>query len=518
MPHVDLLKSLARERDPQQLQYKFLMLLLNLQNVERGSIWIRRGSAYECIEAAGVQSDAVKGLRLPVKQRSIVGWVIENGEMTISEPAKDKRHCHEIEKGLDVKSKLILCYPLLLSTGHVYGAVQIIDISARGNRLNLKQDYLQLLQDLIDIGAIALDNSLAYSTQLERARVLEQTLQEMNQEGVLVGVSSAFERAIKLVESYAATDYPVLIFGESGTGKELLAQEIHKRSRRKSGPLLAQNCSAIPDNLLESELFGYEKGAFTGAEKRKVGLFEAAEGGTVFLDEIGEMDSHLQAKLLRVLQGNEVKPLGGTQTRPTDVRIISATNMDLLRAIREGRFREDLYYRLNVLPLTMPPLRDRPDDIPFLVDHFLKREAKRFGDTPKKLTQKAIERLMHYPWPGNVRELENFIKQLMALSLRHVVGVEDLPAHLKMNYDADERPVAQALHDPSSLSGCGEAGPDALLLAGLTWEDVEKAYALFLLEKYEGNITRAAKVANLNRSTFDSRLAKLGIKKKFAAK
>jgi transcriptional regulator with GAF, ATPase, and Fis domain len=518
MTHVGFLKTLARERDPQQLQHKLLMLLLNLQNVERGSIWIRRGDSYQCIEAAGAESETVKGIRLPVKQKSIVGWVIENGQMTISEPATDHRHYHEIENELDVKSQLILCYPLFLSTGKVYGAVQIIDTSAGGDQLNLKKEHLALLQDLVDIGAIALDNSLAYSTQLERARMLEETIQEMNLEGVLVGVSDAFQRAVRLVENYAATDYPVLIYGESGTGKELLAREIHHRSARRDGPMLAQNCSAIPDNLLESELFGYEKGAFTGAERRKIGLFEAAEGGTIFLDEIGEMESHLQAKLLRVLQENEIKPLGGTQVKSINVRIISATNMDLLRAIREGRFREDLYYRLNVLPLSMPPLRDRPDDIPFLADHFLKREAKRFNETPKKLTQKALEQLMHYPWPGNVRELENFIKQLMALSLRHVVGLEDLPPHFKMNYSPGERPLSQAMEDPSALRHPKSAPSDALHLTGLTWEDVEKSYALFLLEKFEGNITRAAKVANLNRSTFDSRLARLGIKKRFSAK
>ena len=505
MPHISFLKELSGDLVPEELQRRFLSLLLNLQNVERGSIWIQNGPHYQCVEALGRESEGVKGIKIPSGKKSIVGWVIENGKMTIAEGHSDQRHHKELEKGFETKSRLILCFPLLLTTGEVYGAVQVIDTSARGNRLNLSPEYLKLLHDMVDIGSVALSNSLRYTAQLEHSKRLKKVIEDLRSGSSLVGVSKPYLDTMELISNYSRTDYPVLISGESGTGKELIAREIHKQSDRADSPLLVQNCSAIPNNLLESELFGYEKGAFTGALGHKPGLFEAANGGTVFLDEIGEMDVHIQAKLLRVLQDGEIKPLGGNAASTVDVRIISATNIDLNKAIADHTFREDLFFRLNVLPLRMTPLRERREDIPFLAEYFLKREAMRTEREGKRLSSAAMETLMCYSWPGNVRELENLIKQLMVMVHKSTISQGDLPPHTLVQGGEQ---CAGLMENPALLN---TLPPSRLDLEGMTWADVERNYSKYLLARFSGNISKAATMANLNRSTFASRLKRLGI-------
>jgi transcriptional regulator with GAF, ATPase, and Fis domain len=301
----------------------------------------------------------------------------------------------------------------------------------------------------------------------------------------------------------------VLITGESGSGKELLAEEIHRLSGRNGGPFLAQNCSCIPDTLLESELFGYEKGAFTGAVKSKPGLFESANGGTVFLDEIGDMPLQLQAKILRVLQDGEIKPIGNVRAKKVDVRIISATNRDLQSEISRENFREDLFYRLNVLPLQVPPLRERPEDIPLLLDHFLSREALRLGAVRKRFSEEALTFLIDYEWPGNVRELENFVKHIIVITPGEMIVREDLAHHfLGTTPSRFEQKLARS-EEASGEKGVG----DSSFFDGCSWEELERRYVLYLLEKNRWHVTRAAKEAGVNRSTFDSRMKKLNIRK-----
>lgn len=508
----DFCKVLSEELDPEELQKKFLSSLLELQNVERGSIWVKHQGGYRCIEAAGVQSEQIRGLTISAEQPSIVGWVIENGRMTIGEPGKDSRHFKEVEEGLSIKSRLILCFPLFLKSREVYGAVQIIDTSAGGERLNLDRDYLALLQQIIDIGSISLANSLLYSEQVLENRKLKKYLAEIRAEGIVIGKSSAFAKVLKIARDYAKTDFPVLITGESGTGKEVVAKEIHRGSGRGEKPFLVQNCSAIPETLLESELFGYQKGAFTGALKDKVGLFEAADGGTLFLDEIGDMPAHLQARILRTLQDGEIKPLGGAKTSKVDVRIISATNKDLKAEIEKGYFREDLYYRLNVLPLHLPPLRERQEDIPLLLEHFMKRESHRIGISPKRLVKDALQALMEYPWRGNIRELENFVKHILVVVEGDLITRDDLSFHLDF-HPKSAGTDQDTLHEhPVEPGGPVSRGVDSFF-EGYSWDELEKAYVLYLLDKNKWHITRAAKQAGVNRSTFDSRMKKLGIRK-----
>jgi transcriptional regulator with GAF, ATPase, and Fis domain len=498
----DFPKALFEELETEKLQRRFLESLVEFQNVDRGSVWIKQPDGYRCIEAIGPQSERIKDMVLSADKPSIVAWVIENGRMTIAEPGKDKRHFKDAESDIDIKSTLILCYPLVLKTGQVYGAVEIIDTAHGGSRLNLSKEYLDLLEDFVAIGSIALGNALAFADQKKETQHLKKLLREIKGATPLIGKSAAFQAALETARNYARTDFPVCITGESGTGKELFAREIHRLSTRATGPFLVQNVSAIPDTLLESELFGYRKGAFTGADRDKIGLFEAGTGGTVFLDEIGDMPLPLQARILRVLQENEVKPLGDTQTRTVDVRLISATNRDLSQAIAAGTFREDLFYRLNVLPLRLPPLRERTEDIPELLDYFLRRDAARLDMPAKTLSPAASRALRERPFRGNVREMENLVRYLLATAPGQVIETGDIP----------DRP-GNAPPLPETSPRRPSESADAPELADYSWDELERAYALALLEKYKWNVTKASRQAGVNRSTFDSRLRKLGIRK-----
>ncbi len=265
---------------------------------------------------------------------------------------------------------------------------------------------------------------------IQQNRALQQRLDDLLQQGAVIGSSPAFRRMMTLVEQVADSSATVLIQGESGTGKELVARAIHQRSARRNGPFVAVNCAALPETLLESELFGYEKGAFTGAAGRKEGRFELADGGTLFLDEVADLSQVTQPKILRVLQAGEYERLGGTKTLRVDVRIVTATNQELSRMVREKRFREDLYYRLNVITINVPPLRERREDIRVLAQHFLRIYAAKNNRTLDGFTDEAMRRLEAYAWPGNVRELENVVERGVVLARGSLMDVGELPEEL----------------------------------------------------------------------------------------
>ncbi|MDJ0886057.1 MAG: sigma 54-interacting transcriptional regulator [Desulfobacterales bacterium] len=511
---IDYFKSLSEELDPEQLQRKFLESLLELQGVSRGSIWIKRDQFYQCVEAAGRQRESMLGVRIPVGQPSIAGWVIEKGQMTVAEPDTDGRHHPTAESGFDVKSSLILCFPLLLRNGSVYGAVQIIDTDPRKSRLNLQSRYLADLQALVDIGAVALSNALIYREKLEETESLKQTLEKLQAHPPLIGQSRVFLEAHERMEEYARTDYAVLITGESGTGKELFARQIHQMSRRCNQPLMVQNCSAIPETLLESELFGYTRGAFSGAEKNRIGLFEAADGGTLFLDEIGDMPLNLQARILRVIQGGEVKPLGSNRAKKVDVRIVAATHRDIRQMVAENLFREDLYYRLSVLPLSVPPLRARYEDIPLLLGHFMTREAMKMAVEPKQFSSEALDLLATYGWGGNIRELENFVRYMLVTGEKDLIAGADLPTHMAGIGQRRRHSDIRRPPNRSYVTDDKTPNPYPLDFGHRTWQDVEQEYIRYLMDAHRWNITRAAKAAAVNRSTFASRMRRLGIGRK----
>jgi transcriptional regulator with GAF, ATPase, and Fis domain len=515
---LDFYKVLFEDLDLANLQKRFLGLLLKIQNVERGSIWVKEEDRYLCIESLGgsTDTDLIRGASIGADQRSIVGWVIENGQMTVAEAGKDPRHYKQFEEGMKLKSARILCLPLILRDGRVYGAVQVIETKINGSRMNVDRKFLQLLKTIVDMGAIALSNTLSYSEQIERNLELVETLQEIRREVQIIGQSRAFLGVMKRVREYARTDFPVLITGESGTGKDLVAMALHKLSYRKDKPFVVQNCSAIPDSLLESELFGYRKGAFTGATEDKMGLLRAADGGTLFLDEIGDMSLHLQARILRVVQNSEIKPLGETKTSKVNVRIFCATNKDLTKAMASKEFREDLFYRINVLPLYLPPLRDRKKDIPLLLNYFLKRESLKLGVAQKAISREALQYLVDYPWEGNIRELENFVKYILSTVDDVVVDMKDIPDHFKQQdmRDGKDLKTFSVPHERKALDKSPSPTTSESAFAGFSWKELERAYVVYLLEENKWNVTRAANDAKINRSTFDSRMKKLGIRKK----
>lgn len=500
--------ELLKELDVAALQKKFLQSLLNLQNVKRGSIWIKKKDRYVCVEAAGAESEDIKGMVIDSQQSSIVGWVIENKQMTIADPEKDHRHYKAVENGFLLKSTQILCYPLFLKEkDQVYGAVEIIDTTPERIRLKLEKTYLKSLEHIVNICSIALGNAILFSREKQKTRQLKTALSRIKQDSQIVGSSRQLQECMDLVQNYTNTDFHVLITGESGTGKELIAEQIHRNSRRKDKPFLVQNCSAIPETLLESELFGYKKGAFTGAEKDRDGLFQAADGGIVFLDEIGDMPMTTQAALLRVLQKNEIKPLGETHVRHVDVRIIAATNKDLERLIAENRFRQDLFYRLSVLPVHLPPLRERPDDIPLLITHFIDRENAISGCAKKRLTLGAMQCLKNYHWPGNIRELENLIRFLLVTIPGEHIETIDLPQHIRQSSKG------RLSGHQDQIPGNTGQGNSRALLSTMTWTDLEKAYIIAMLDTHKWNVTQAARASGMNRSTFASRMRRCDVKR-----
>ena len=319
--------------------------------------------------------------------------------------------------------------------------------------------------------------------------------------GQMIGRSPALRKAFELADRVAPTDSTVLILGESGTGKDLLAQEIHARSQRNGKAWVAVNCAALPETLIESELFGYERGAFTGAAQQKKGRFEQAHGGTLFLDEIGDMNPVTQSKVLRALENRTVERLGGTQTIPVDVRVISATHRNLPLAIRDGKFREDLFYRLRVVTIELPPLRAHKEDIAILAEAFVRLHGARLGRTPR-LGKEAVKALENYDWPGNVRELKNAIERSLVLSRGEEIGAADLPE--------------EVLHSTPVVPRSGADGDDL----GLREKDFreakrkfEVAYLLRQLGVHRWNISRTAATIGLHRQSLQERLRELGIRR-----
>jgi DNA-binding NtrC family response regulator len=352
-------------------------------------------------------------------------------------------------------------------------------------------DYLTKPFENIDDLSLTVGKAAERKALKDRTRALEEALTVRSQFEDLIGQSGQMRAVFKLVETVSHSTATVLIQGESGTGKELVARAIHYRSARKDKPFVAVNCSALTETLLESELFGHMKGAFTGATNNKKGLFEAADGGTIFLDEIGDVPPATQVRLLRVLQEGEVKRVGANEPVKVDVRVIAATHVDLTRAKEQGKFREDLFYRLNVITIDLPPLRDRPEDVPLLAHHFLKMYAAKLGKTVTGFTPRAMEALTVNRWTGNVRELENVIERAVVLTSNDVLDVEDLPPGFQ------ESPQAGSPVEVFSLAHLPYAQAKRLAMRAF-----ERRYLTALLEKNNNNVSSAARAAGVDRSNF----------------
>ncbi|MTI48546.1 MAG: sigma-54-dependent Fis family transcriptional regulator [Firmicutes bacterium] len=375
--------------------------------------------------------------------------------------------------------------PVIMLTAHgsAKTAVEAMKIGAL--------DYLSKPFDIEEL-KIIINKAIDYKNLTDEVSYLKEKLRETDTK--IVYESDEMNELLKTSLRVAPTKANVLILGESGTGKELIANFIHKNSERSEGELVKINCGALPENLLESELFGYEKGAFTGATKRKLGKFDRADKGTIFLDEIGEISLTMQVKLLRVLQEREFERIGGNETITVDTRVIAATNKDLKKMVEENKFREDLFYRLNVIPIEVPPLRDRRDDIPILVKHFIRKYSCQMGRLNMSIENDALERLKRYNWKGNIRELENVIERCVILSNSEKIQLESLPQEIKNEVTSG----SHKFQLPSK---------------GIKLEEVVKNMIIQALERTDYNQTKAAKLLGITRYTLLYRMDKYNISK-----
>jgi len=345
----------------------------------------------------------------------------------------------------------------------------------------------------MDALALVVERAVQHRTLKEEVKRLREAVDGKAAPGDMIGNSPAMRKVNELIARVAESDANVLITGESGTGKELVARALHTRSQRRQGPFVAVNCAAVPETLLESELFGHAKGAFTDARQSRSGLFVQASGGTFFLDEVAEMPLGMQPKMLRALQERKVRPVGGNMEVPFDARLITATNRDLETEVEERRFREDLYYRINVVRIEVPPLRGRGNDILLLGQHFIERAASRSGKNVVGLVSSAAEKLLSYDWPGNVRELENCVERAVALTRYDQITVEDLPEKVR-NYQSSH--VVVASDDPSEL---------------IPMQEVERRYIQRVLKSVGGNKTQAARVLGFDRRTLYRKLERYSL-------
>jgi Nif-specific regulatory protein len=470
-------------RDLEELQAQLLDLIFEVVPAGRGAILLSDGPSqdFNCLYARTRQTGQPQLVRV---SRTIARQVMKENVAILGVDVASSNALRDVESLAISEVRSLLCVPLSVFD-RIIGCIYLDNASA-ANRFT--EDHLQLMAAVAGISAVALDNA-------RRLQWLEQENQrltnEVRQEQSLVGDSPRMKQVFQFVGRAAPTDTTVLIDGESGTGKELAARALHRNSPRANKPFVAINCAAIPETLLESELFGYEKGAFTGATTQKKGRLEAAEGGVIFLDEIGELAPALQVKLLRVLQEREVERVGGTHPIKIDIRLIAATNRDLQEAVRSGEFRQDLFYRLNVMALTMPPLRERREDIPMLTRHFVQKFATRCRVKVKPVSREAMAALVHYEWPGNVRELENAIERALVMGSSDAVLVEDLPESL-LEQDSPEE-----MHEGKYHASVKE---------------LKKRLIIDSVEQTRGNYVEAAAIMGVHPNYLHRLIRTLGIK------
>jgi len=415
---VKIATAIGGIRDQESLQWQLLGFVFDVVPAERGAVLLCDHPDEFTSTAAW---DRVRGPGHPVRvSRTVVQRVLKDRVGLVVRDVAGSDAMRQVKTLTELKVSSLLCVPLLVAQR----LLGVIYLDSTNPLSEFDENHLQVMTAVAGIASLAFDNV----KQWEKLRQENQELRaEIQLEHNMVGGSPAMRKVFDFIRRVAPTDSTVLVQGESGTGKELVAHALHRNSPRAEQPFVAINCAAIAESLLESELFGHEKGAFTGAAAQKKGKVEIAESGTLFLDEIGELAPGLQAKLLRVLQEREFERLGGTKPIKLDIRLIAATNRSLPEAVKAGTFRNDLYYRLNVVTLNMPPLRDRREDISVLADHFVAKASRKSRTRVKPLSPEAVAALMHYDWPGNVRELENALERALVLGSTESILPDDLP-------------------------------------------------------------------------------------------
>ena len=455
-------------KELQALQSEILTLIFEVSPAERGAILLNgHGTAFDSIFGRTRRAADTAPIRV---SRTIANQVVKQGVAVLGSDIAAGTALAGVESLIATLARSLLCVPLL----YFDKVIGCIYLDSTNPTARFDEDHLQLITAIAGISAVALENARQLDWLVQENQRLNS---EINLDHNMVGDSPRMREVYQFLARVAPTDSTVLIGGESGTGKELVARAIHRNSPRAEKPFVAINCAVLTETLLESELFGHEKGSFTGAIAQKKGKLEVASGGVVFLDEIGELAPILQTKLLRVIQEREFERVGGTRPISIDIRLIAATNRDLLEAVKTGTFRKDLYYRLNVVSLTMPALRERKEDIPLLATYFVNKHASRCKVKQKALSEPAHACLLNYDWPGNVRELENAIERALVLSPSELILPEDLPE--------------------SVLERATPAG-----IAGAKYhsqvKEVKKQLILSALEETNGNFTEAAKVLGLH--------------------
>jgi Nif-specific regulatory protein len=469
-------------RDLEELQSQLLDLIFEVVPAERGAILLSENSGrdFSSFHSRTRQSGQPRQLRV---SRTIVSQVMQENVAVLGVDVPSGKF-RNVESLTDAEVHSFLCVPLAV----FHKTIGCIYLDSTSSASLFTEDYLQLTAAVAGLSAVALDNA-------RRVRWLEQENErltmEVGQEQSLIGESARMKEIYQFLAKVAPTDSTVLIEGESGTGKELVARALHRNSPRSGKPFVAINCGAIPETLLESDLFGHERGAFTGAASQKKGRLEVGDGGVVFLDEIGELAPALQVKLLRVLQEREFERVGGTRPIKIDIRLIAATNRDLSEAVRRGEFRQDLYYRLAVVKLAMPPLREHKDDIPLLTRHFIQKYAKRCNVKAKPVSTEALSLLTHYDWPGNVRELENAIERALVLGSSDALLAEDLPESLLENAPGEE--IDQGKYHAKV-------------------RDLKKELILSAVEQTRGNYVEAAGILGVHPNYLHRLIRNLGLK------
>jgi two-component system, NtrC family, response regulator HydG len=466
----------------EKLQKTLLELLFEVVPAQQGAILLSDEGSTEFESVFGL--DRLRGADETIKvSRTIARQVMRDGAALLaSNPATQPALA--TESMINARPSSVLCVPLIM-LNHPLG---VIYLATEESATQINQDHLQLVTAIAGIAAVAIQNARHIEwLEWENKRLLD----DVNIEHNMIGESPVMRQVYQLISKVAPTDSTVLISGESGTGKELAARAIHQNSKRAAKPFLAVNCAALAESLLESELFGHEKGAFTGALAQKKGRLEIADGGTLFLDEVGEIPPALQVKLLRVLQEREFERVGGTRTIKVDIRLVAATNQDLEHAIEQGTFRQDLYYRLNVVSIEMPPLRIRREDIPLLASYFVEKYSSRCNRRVNGISPEARARIKDYDWPGNVRELENAIERAVVLGTTEQILQEDLPEAI-LETGVSQSPTTAKYHEAVAQT--------------------KKQIILEAMEQAQGNYTDAAKILEVHPNYLHRLIRNLNLK------
>ena len=521
-----LIQALNEELDRERVLNSIVDTAIRTTEAERGFLVFGTGDEFDVVVARNFVGERVDEPEAAIS-RGIVQEVLRDGEARLTVNAQSDERFKAMQSVEDLRLRSVLCVPLRIA-GQIEGVLyldnrlqqhafseedrellvvlsDISGVAARNARLvtdlrNKNQALLEAHDRVAELNAKLEGKVRAQGNELEELRVelaaSRRALGLRHDYRMIVGESDAMKDVFRLLDRYVESNDPVLILGESGTGKELIARALHEQGTRSEGPFVSENCAALPETLLESELFGYEKGAFTGAVRAHKGLFEQAKGGTLFLDEVGDMSPDLQAKLLRVIQEREVRPIGSSHTVSIDVRLVTATHRDLQKRVQEGSFREDLFYRLHVLPLRLPPLRERAGDIPLLVRHFLKKACLEASRPEPKLDGRALDLLSSHDWPGNIRELENEIRRALLLA----EGVL-LPEHLSEHI---QNPSLR-LDESSPLPA--ETGTTLTKMVQLLEEtEIRRA-----LTRADGNKSKAADLLGISRFALQRKLEKFNM-------